>query len=172
VGTGAAVLPAEQWSPATEAWTTLAPMHAPRLYHSVALLLPDARVLVAGGGRFNGVGEPTDQQSGEIFAPPYLFKGPRPTMTAVPGPIAYNQAFSVQTPEAASIAQVVLMGTASVTHTIDMNQRYVPLSFTAGAGALSVTAPAHANLAPPGYYMLFIIDTNGVPSVAAFVKLS
>jgi hypothetical protein len=126
---------------------------------------------VAGGGRFNSNNEPTDQESGEIFAPPYLFKGPRPAITSAPAQLAYNQAFSVQTPQAASIAKVVLMGTASVTHAINMNQRYVPLTFTAGAGTLSVTAPASANLAPKGYYMLFIIDTNGVPSMATFVNL-
>jgi hypothetical protein len=171
VGTANAVLPAELWSPSSEAWTTLAAMHAPRLYHSMALLLPDGRVLVAGGGRFNGVNEPTDQLSGEIFAPPYLFKGPRPTIASVPAQLAYDQVFAVQTPNAADIARVVLMGTGSVTHAFNMNQRYVPLSFTAGSGSLSVTAPANANLAPKGYYMLFIIDSNGVPSVAAFVKL-
>jgi hypothetical protein len=146
-------------------------MHAPRLYHSTALLLPDARVLVSGGGRFNGTNEPTDQPSGEIFAPPYLFKGPRPTISSVPAQISYGQTFAVQTSDAANIASVALMRTGSVTHSIDMNQRYVPLSFTASSGILSVTGPANTNFAPRGYYMLFIVDTNGVPSVSRFVKL-
>ncbi len=171
VGTANGVLPAEVWSATSETWSTLASMHAPRLYHSVALLLPDARVLVAGGGRFNGINEPTDQLSGEIFAPPYLFKGPRPTISAAPAQISYGQSFAVQTPNAGGISQVVLMGTGSITHSINMNQRYVPLSFVPGGSTLTVTAPANGNLAPKGYYMLFIIDSNGVPSVAAFVRL-
>jgi hypothetical protein len=78
VGVADAILPAEVWSPVTGKWTTLASMSAPRLYRSEALLLPDARVLVNGGGRFNGVDEPTDQLSAEFFAPPYLFKGVLP----------------------------------------------------------------------------------------------
>ena len=160
------VLEAELWSPSSETWTTLAPMHAPRLYHSTAVLLPDARLLVAGGGRFNGGTAPTDQLSAEILAPPYLFKGPRPTITSAPAQLSYGQPFNVATPSAGTIAKVVLIAPANVTHTINMNQRYVPLSFTASAGNLSVTAPANANLAPPGYYMLFIVDTNGVPSVS------
>lgn len=166
-----AVFEAELWSPTTETWTTLARMHVPRLYHSAALLLPDARVLVAGGGRWDGVPVSTDQLSAEVFAPPYLFKGPRPVITSAPTTISYGQIFSVPTPDAASIASVALIAPGNVTHTNDMNTRFVPLTFTASAGSLSVTAPANANLATPGYYMLFIVNSNGVPSVAKFVKL-
>jgi len=165
------VLEAELWSPTSESWTTLAPMHASRLYHSTAVLLPDARLLVAGGGRFNSGTAPTDQLSAEIFAPPYLFKGPRPAITSAPAQLSYGQAFNVSTPSAGTIAKVALIAPANVTHTINMNQRYLPLTFTASGGNLSVTAPANSNLAPPGYYMLFIVDTNGVPSIARFVKL-
>jgi hypothetical protein len=169
VGLSNAVRPAELWSPTTQTWTTLASMNAPRLYHSEALLLPDGRVLVSGGGRFNGVGEATDQPSAEFFSPPYLFKGSRPTITGAPAQLSYNQNFSVQTPDAARIASVSLIRFGSVTHCINMSQRYLPLSFTAGSGSLSITAPANANLAPPGNYMLFLVDSNGVPSVAAIV---
>lgn len=164
-----AVLPVELWNPNTETWTTLAPMGAPRLYHSTALLLPDARVLIAGGGRWDADPVSTDQLSAELFAPPYLFKGTRPVITSAPSTLSYNGAFTVQTPDAARIAKVTLVATGAVTHAIDMSQRYLPLAFTAGSGSLTVTAPANANLAPPGYYMLFILDTNGVPSVAAMV---
>jgi Domain of unknown function (DUF1929) len=145
-------------------------MHAPRLYHGNAILLPDARVLVSGGGRGMGQVSSTDQVNGEIFAPPYLFKGPRPQITGAPATIAHNSSFTVTTPNAASIAKVTLVRPGNVTHGFDMNQRYLPLSFTAGAGSLNVTAPANANLAPPGDYMLFIVDTNGVPSVSRFVR--
>ena len=165
-----AVYPAELWSPVSQTWTTLASMHAPRLYHSTALLLPDARVLITGGGRWDGTPMPTDQLSAEIFAPPYLFKGARPSITIAPASLTYGQAFTVTTPDAASIGSAVLITLGSVTHTDNMSQRFVPLSFTAGTGTLTVTAPANANQAPPGFYMLFILNTNGVPSVAKMVQ--
>jgi hypothetical protein len=164
-----AILPAELWSPSGETFSTLASMHAARLYHSNALLMPDARVLVAGGGRFDESNAPTDQFSAEFFAPPYLFKGPRPMITSAPTTLQYGQAFTVQTPDAARIASVSLVRFGATTHTNSMGQRFVPLSFTTGTGSLSVTAPVNANSAPPGNYMLFLVDTNGVPSVAAIV---
>jgi len=167
-----AVLPAELWSPTTETWTTMAAMHAPRLYHSSALLLPDGRVLISGGGRFDDVTVSTDQFNGELFSPPYLFKGPRPVITSAPGTLQYGQAFTVATPDAARVAKVSLVRFGSVTHSANTGQRYVPLSFTqAGSQSLTVTAPANANLATPGNYMLFVVDTNGVPSVAAELRL-
>jgi hypothetical protein len=169
--TANAILPAEVWSPSSEAWSRLAPMHAPRLYHSEALLMPDGRVLVLGGGRFDDATVPTDQFSAEFFLPPYLFKGPRPVISSAPGRLTLGSQFTVQTPDAARIASVVLMRFASVTHGINMAQRYVALSFTTGSGSLTVTAPASYNLATPGNYMLFLVDTNGVPSVAAEVRL-
>jgi hypothetical protein len=171
VGVDNAVLAAELWSPVTETWTTLASMSRPRLYHSNALLLPDARVLILGGGRFNGGDAPTDQKSSEIFSPPYLFKGPRPVIASAPSATTYGTNISVQTPDAASIGSVVLMKLGTVTHSFNTNQRIVPLAFTAGSGTLSVQTPANANLAPPGHYMLFILNTNGVPSVASIVQL-
>ena len=82
----------------------------------------------------------------------------------------YGSNFTVQTPDASSIQSVALIRTPSVTHAFDQNQRYIPLSFTAGSGSLTVTPPAKANDAPPGYYMLFIVNGNGVPSVASFVR--
>jgi hypothetical protein len=138
------------------------------MYHSTALLLPDGCVLVAGGGRdFPEV----DQLSAEIYSPPYLFKGPRPTIGSSPTSIQYATAFSVATPDGARIAAVSLVGLGAVTHAFNENQRFVPVTFQPSAGGLTIQAPATANLAPPGYYMLFIVDTNGVPSMAAMIRL-
>ena len=146
----------------------------PRLYHSVSLLLPDATVWVAGGNPQRG----TYENHVEIYSPPYLFNpdgspATRPTITSVtPGIIGYGTTFQVQTPNAASISSMVLMKNGSVTHAFDMDQRMVGLSFTAGSGTLTVTGPPNGNTAPPGYYMLFLLNSAGVPSVAKFVQVS
>ena len=162
-----AVYEAELWSPTTEAWTPMASEQVPRLYHSTALLLPDGRVLVTGGGR---EGTEPDETNAEIYSPPYLFKGPRPTIAAAPSLVQYGTSFQVSTPDAGRIAKVGLARLGAPTHGFDQNQRYVPLTFAAGGSALTVQAPATGNVAPPGYYMLFIVDTNGVPSVASFAR--
>jgi hypothetical protein len=146
----------------------------PRLYHSVSLLLPDGTVWVAGGNPVRG----SYEQHVEIYTPPYLYNSngtlaTRPTITSVsPSVIGYGTSFQVQTPNAANIASVVLMKNGAATHAFDMDQRMVGLSFTAGSGVLNVTGPPNGNTTPPGYYMLFVINTSGVPSVAKFVQVS
>ncbi len=167
-----AVYQAELWSPATQTWEPMASEQVPRLYHSTALLLPDGRVAVAGGGHnfYNNIAYP----NAEIFSPAYLFKGPRPTITqAPPTNLAYGNAFFVgmSDADAASIASVAMIRNGSVTHAFNTDQTYVPLTFTRTAGGFLVTAPANSNLAPPGYYMLFFVNKNGVPAVAPFVNL-
>jgi predicted phage tail protein len=166
-----AVLAAEQWDPDTESWTTMASEQTGRLYHSTALLLPDARVLVAGGGR-TASGDATNELNAEIYSPPYLFKGTRPTITSAPASFDYSGSFTVSTPDAAQISKVSLIKLGSMTHAINMSQRFTFLNFTAGSGQLTVQAPSGNGTAPPGTYMLFLMNANGVPSVASMIKTS
>jgi len=165
-----AALAAELWSPNNESWVTMAAMTVPRLYHSIALLLPDGRVLIAGGGRFGG-GSLDDMLNAEIFSPPYLFKGIRPAITSAPNLISYNSMFSITTPDTGRIATVSLLPLGSVTHHFNANQRYLSLAFQSNGSGLDIQSPTNANIAPPGYYMLFIVDTNGVPSIASIIKI-
>jgi hypothetical protein len=162
------VLPAELWDATSQTWSTMAAMQDPRMYHSTAVLLPDGRVLSAGGGEIGGA---VDYPTAQIFSPPYLFKGARPTITSAPASTNYGTTMTVASPDASSIASVALVRMASSTHTESSDQRYVPLTFTAGSGSLSVQSPATASLAPPGYYMLFLVNGSGVPSVAAIVLM-
>lgn len=164
-----AVYAAELWSPQTQTWSTLSSMHTPREYHGTAVLLPDGRVLESGMGA--DFGNVPNELSAEFFSPPYLFKGARPTITQVPTQIAYGTTFFVGTPDAANISKAVLIRTGAVTHFFDENERYVPLTFTQASGGLTLTAPLNAYLAPPGYYMLFLVNNAGVPSIAPFVQL-
>ena len=174
--TSSAVLAAELWDPANPGqWRQLSSMSHHRLYHSTALLLPDARVLSVGSGQPAASGL-TDDYTAEIFSPPYLFNpdgtpATRPVITTAPASVAYGQTFTVKTGSAASITRVTLIRLSAVTHSFNQNQRMNVLSFSAGSSAITVTAPLDANLAPPGHYMLFIVNGNGVPSVAKIVRL-
>ncbi len=165
------VLPTEIWDPTSETWSAAAPIAAARSYHSTAVLMPDGRVLVAGGGHPNGLGD-AGQDSAQIYSPSYLFNGARPTITAAPSSTTYGSTISVSTPDAASITGVNLVSLGTDTHQMDMNQHFVPLSFTAGSGSLNVTMPSSSAVAPPGHYMLFVINKQGTPSVANIVGLN
>jgi Domain of unknown function (DUF1929)/Bacterial Ig domain/Glyoxal oxidase N-terminus/SdrD B-like domain/Kelch motif/Prealbumin-like fold domain len=164
-----AVYAAELWSPQTHVWTTMSSMHTPREYHSTALLLPDGRVLVSGMGA--DFGNVPDEKTAEFFSPPYLFKGARPVITQAPAQIQYGTNFFVATPDGASIASATLIRTGAVTHFFDQNTRFVPATFQQTTGGLTVSAPANSSLAPPGHYMLFIVNSNGVPSVAPILQV-
>ncbi|HEU5303721.1 MAG TPA: galactose oxidase early set domain-containing protein, partial [Gemmatimonadales bacterium] len=163
-----AVFAAELWNPATGLWTTLASGAVIRGYHSTAVLLRDGRVLVTGSGDSYRA---TDQRNAELFSPPYLFKGSRPTISSVAGSMSYGQSYFVGTAQASSIAQVTLVRIGSTTHAFNMNQRFNRLSFVITDGGINVTAPASRNLAPPGHYLLFILNQNGVPSQGKSVRL-
>jgi hypothetical protein len=158
----------EMWSPVTQTFTPMAPNSRPRLYHSEALLLPDGRVISMGGGR-DGTG--IDQLNAEIYSPPYLFRGARPVIASAPSVVTYGTSFTVATPDAASISSIVLMRPGSPTHGFDMDQRRIAMTFQSGSGNLTVQAPASAAIAPPGYYLVFLVNSAGVPSVASFIRI-
>jgi hypothetical protein len=158
------VLPAELWDPISENWTTLASQAGYRGYHSVALLLPDGTVLAAGGDR--------NLSTAQIFSPPYLFNGPRPVISSATTGVGYGSTFTVGTSNTAGITQVTWLRLGSVTHAFNQDQRFNNLTFSVTSPTqLKVTAPANPNLAPPGYYMMFLINSAGVPSVARFIHL-
>ena len=168
-----ASLNADLYDPVTNTFSPAGANAFPRLYHSNALLLPDATVLLMGGNPQRG----SYQGRLEIYSPAYLFNGDgtpalRPSISGVTSDtVNYNAAFAVQTPDAGDIGSVVLVRPGTPTHAFDMEQRLVGLSFTAGGGVLNVTAPPNGNIAPPGYYMLFLLNRAGVPSEARFVRL-
>jgi Domain of unknown function (DUF1929)/Kelch motif len=159
----APVLAAEVYDPASDTWTTLSSAAEFRGYHSTAVLLPDGRVLTGGS---------TLKTTAQVFSPPYLFRGPRPTIAAAPDRVAPGTRFHVETPDATRIVRVALVRLGSVTHAFDQNQRYVTLGFAPALGGLDVDAPPSFLRAPPGHYMLFLVDDDGVPSVASIIQLA
>lgn len=169
---GLAVKEAEVWNPATGRWTTLAANAVMRVYHSVSLLLPNGTVLHgASGDAMAGTIPVPPERSHEIFSPPYLFKGARPAITSAPPSVGHGGTFTVATPNAAQVTDVRWIRLGSVTHAFDMGQQANTLSFTRTATGVEVTAPASPNQAPPGHYMLFILNRNGVPSEGKVVRL-
>jgi len=165
-------LGAEMYDPATNSFSPAGTMAYARLYHSNTILLPDATVLSLGGNPIRG------DYEGHIenYKPPYLFGPggvplPRPVIAQSPRAIRYGATFTLTTLAAANIERVVMMRPGAVTHSFDMEQRLVELTFKASGDTLQITPPPNANLAPPGYYMIFILDKAGVPSIAKFVHM-
>jgi len=163
---------AEIWNPNTGQWTRGANSDRARLYHSTALLLPDASVLVAGGGQPG----PQFNENVEIYYPPYLFNGSggwaaRPSLESAPTFIDIGQTFVVDLNESQAIQRVALVKTGSVTHSFNLDQRFVELSFQQSAARLTVQAPTRAADAPPGYYLLFVINQTGTPSIGHIARI-
>jgi hypothetical protein len=158
-----AVFEAEIFDPIAETWSIMAPMQLPRVYHSTSALLPDGRVLASG----------TDGlYFAEIYSPPYLFGGARPVISSSPTTMEYGSACCITFNSTTHSNKVVLIRPASETHSLDMNARYVLLDeVSCGPGHKQIEGPANPNLAPPGYYMMFVVDDNGVPSEAQWVQL-
>jgi len=177
--TGMPVHVPELWNPVSKQWTQMAKEDADRCYHSIALLLPDGQVLSAGSGEFAIGSNPNaakdSLKSAQLFRPPYLFndKGPapRPTISNPPPEISYGQKFEVTVGANDVIARVSWVRLGSVTHACNMNQLLIFLDFQQEGSKVAVQAPANANLAPPGHYMLFVLNQQGVPSVAPIIRI-
>jgi hypothetical protein len=153
---------AELYNPATNTWTQMAPQQVQRMYHSTAVLLPDGRVFSAGSD------SGTQRNTAEIFSPPYLFKGARPSITDAPTRVGHGASFTVSTDVA--IATLRLYRPSAVTHQVDTDMRSVPLTFSSSGTTHSVQGVS-ARQAPPGYYMLFAVDVNGIPAVARWIRI-
>jgi len=156
----------ELFDPKTGQWTVMAPQTIQRTYHSTAVLLPDGRVVSSGSN--NGA---STEITYEIYSPPYLFKGARPVIQSAPTSLGYGAKFNISTANASTITRVALVRPGATTHADDFDQRYVDLTYTVGAGGIQATAPANSSQAPPGYYMLVIVNSSGVPSVMPFLQL-
>ncbi len=159
---------AEVWDPATGHWNTWSANAVTRVYHSGTILLPDGRLVHSGSGDGAGL---VNESDAEIFEPPYLFNGARPTIASVPGVVDHGQTVTLTTPDAADISLVSLVRLNSTTHAHDMNQRWLKVDFTRNGNDLSLKIPVGRNKAPPGHYMLFILNGAKVPSVARIVRI-
>jgi len=161
--------PVEIFDPAdlSAGWELGPSMTYPRDYHSSAILLRDGSVLM--GGDPPGPGGPTPH---ERYLPSYYFR-PRPVIGSAPASATYGSTFTIDTPNAPSIAEVVLLRPGAVTHAFNMSQRFVGCSIVSGgATSLDVEAPPDGTIAPPGYYLLFILDGARVPSEGMWIRLT
>ena len=168
---------AEIWDPNTGVWSQKATAVKARLYHSMALLLPDASVMVGGGGANSPTTSlPQNNTNIEIYYPPYLYSpsgglAARPTISGVQSSIEIGETFSLDYNGSGPISRVTLVKTSSVTHSWNMDQRFVEATFVTNGTRLMVQAPTRAADAPPGFYMLFVLNPSGVPSVSRIVQI-
>lgn len=162
----------ELYDPKTDTWKTVPRQRWSRMYHSTAVLLPDGRVL-SGGQDEAHVAHVGSGSRGEFYEPPYLFRGRRPAIKKAPKTAAYGETIRIKAKQAKKIAQAVLMRPGAVTHSVDMEQRHVPIDFEwRGAKKMDLHMPENPNLAPTGYYMLFLVNERGAVSKASFLHLS
>jgi Domain of unknown function (DUF1929) len=162
----------EIFDPAGGGWRLGPPQEEDRTYHSTAVLLPDGRVLSAGDDFHPSVdGSFSQSDTAEIYSPPYLFRGPRPQIDSAPAEIRQDNEFTVAT-SGGAIERAVLMAPGATTHGFDMQQRHVELKVTGiNGGSLTLRPPSSGGVAPPGHYMLFVLNDQGVPSVARWVAV-
>jgi YVTN family beta-propeller protein len=162
---------AEIWNPATGTWRLGTAGVKARLYHSGALLLPDATVLVSGGGAPG----PQVNTNAEIYYPPYLFASDgsfadRPRITSWPTSAEAGDSLALEVDS--TIERFAIIKTGSTTHSVNMDQRFVELPFTQSGTALWAQLPARASDTPPGFYMMFALNAAGVPSTAKMLRIN
>ncbi|MEO1620162.1 MAG: DUF4347 domain-containing protein, partial [Cyanobacteria bacterium J06632_3] len=171
-----AVYRPELWDPDTGEWMLMDNHEIPRTYHSVSLLLPDGRVM-AGGGGLRGAGSPVNHPDVEIFTPPYLYNADgtladRPVIGSGPDSVSYDQNFSITMNTNEPITEFNLVRMSAVTHGVNTDQRFMAVDVTANSGnTYTLNAPDNGNIAPPGYYMLFALNAQGVPSEAKIIQI-
>jgi hypothetical protein len=156
------------YDPAANAFRSAGTQLVSRLYHSIALLLPDGRVITAGSNPDRG----DDELRLELYHPTYLFRGPRPFIQDAPEEWIYGSVVAIHTPQAAEIKWAHLIRPMAVTHSDDTSQRLIDLPIRErDVCHLHVAVTENPNLAPPGWYLLFLCDKAGIPSVARWIHL-
>jgi len=162
----------ELFDPKSGDWSVIDSLDRKRLYHSTALLLADGSVVAAGstGHKWSTNPEHYEKEI-EIIKPPYFGNNHRPEITNAPLEITYNKDFEITSPNSSEIEKIAIIRCSSVTHTNNMDQRYVGLSITDVTNTLKVHGPNDSTFAPPGYYMLFLVNHDGIPSTAKIIKL-
>jgi len=164
------------YHPETNTFTQAAAPEIGRDYHSEAVLLPDGRVATLGSNPLYGDAEDSGpgffEQRIEIYSPPYLFHGPRPQITGGPQAVALGASADFTTSNPSDIVKVRLIHPSAATHVTDLQQRSIALTFTRTANGVQVTIPPQQTLVPLGWYMLFVDNAKGVPSVARWVQVT
>ncbi len=161
---------------ATNSFSRAASSITGRDYHSGGLLLPNGSVLTLGGNPLFGNKEDTEPQAFnqeiDVFFPPYMFRGARPAITAAPAILRRGHSYLIRVSQAPGIRYLRLMRPDNPTHVTDVNERSVAVPFTAAAhGGLRVTLPSNPDLIPPSYYMLFAVNSKGIPSAGYWVRV-
>jgi hypothetical protein len=160
------VYEASMLDPGTSTLTGMAVDPVARTYHSSSFLLPDGRVMSVG----DNPGDGTFSMQMSVYSPPYMFRGARPQVTSLPSNYwgyGGTEQMTVDTP----IVKASLIRPAAVTHSSDPNQRYVELPMTVNGNSIGLHMTSNPNIAPPGWYMLFVVNAAGVPSVAKWVHV-
>ncbi len=162
----------EIYDPVSNTWRTVAGMNEARTYHSVSILMSDGRVFVGGGGLCDSTPGCVNHQSAEVYSPPYLFTtggalATRPVITNAPDQADYGEGIAITTDIA--VGEFSLIRFSGATHSTNNEQRRIPIATVPGTSH-NLTIPGR-NLLPPGYYMLFALDANGVPSVSKSIRI-